>query len=97
MECDKEDCGFDGGDCVTARQGFCNSGCFEDMLGDGVCQEACLTARCENDRGDCESQVCSTGCFPYMVGDGKCQESCHVETCEWDRADCDCLRAVILN
>ena len=55
-----------------------------------MCQEECLSAACENDRGDCESLTCSVGCYPYMQGDGKCQESCKVMACEWDLKDCDC-------
>lgn len=89
-ECNSRTCEYDAGDCVKSTQGFCASGCFEDMLGDGVCQEECLTSACENDRGDCESLACSGHCYPVMLGNGICEESCKVEECQWDWTDCDC-------
>lgn len=62
LECDKEVCGWDWGDC-----GYCASGCKhypgqQIMLGNQFCEEACNTAKCQYDGLDCVSEL-----YPFPV------------------------------
>ena len=83
--CDVKECGFKDGKC-----GYCASGCFQNDLGDGICQEKCNNADCNYDFGDCG---CSPGCaFVYKqsignfsrVGFGyECSLECLVPGCHF--------------
>ena len=65
----------------------CVSGCPWDWIGDGVCDEDCLTEKCYQDDGDCEE--CAPGCPDDWIGDGVCDEVCMTEECWEDDGDCD--------
>ena len=55
--CDTESCAYKDRKC-----GFCASGCFEEELGDGICQPECNNKYCNYDNGDCG---CAPGCSFY--------------------------------
>lgn len=79
---------------------WCGALCGDHMQGDGVCDEACLTAACSYDCGangvcDCtgfdqDGLQCAVGCSQWMIGDGECHSVCDVSGCSNDGGDCLC-------
>ena len=65
----------------------CAPGCPKEWIGDGECDDECLTEACEKDDGDCE---CAPGCLYDQIGDGVCDEDCLTEECWEDDGDCEC-------
>ena len=78
-------------------EGYCNDGCPEWWIGDGICDQACLTDNCLQDEGDCDNSGgggeddgdCNTGCPDYWIGDNYCDAACLTEACQMDGGDCD--------
>ena len=69
---------------------YCSSGCQTSWIGDGECDEACRTAACNWDGGDCAwVDACAVGCPDEWIGDGVCDDSCYNSACRWDGGDCD--------
>ena len=62
--------------------------CAEDLLGNGVCNQACLTEACLDDLGDCAG--CNTECQLTSVGNGICDKQCNkLGLCDKDGGDCE--------
>ena len=84
--------------------GYCASGCYEIMLGDGDCQAVCNNEDCSYDLGDCS---CSPGCGSKFDPDAEvfsftdgCNVDCLVAACLYNYGACTdsfLLRAAILN
>ncbi|MFH1972179.1 MAG: hypothetical protein ABIJ18_01740 [archaeon] len=51
-ECDENECVF-----VSSDNGECASGCPQEWLGDGTCDDVCDNSACNYDDGDCEEEV----------------------------------------
>lgn len=77
---------MDGADC--AGLDFCDTGCLANMVGDGICQDACRTsANCQNDAEDCTG-YCAQDCRTEDIGNAYCDVACFREECSWDNGDC---------
>ncbi|CAG9325853.1 unnamed protein product [Blepharisma stoltei] len=68
----------------------CHSGCFSNLLGNGVCNPECAYPECNFDLGDCKNLACAPGCYMWMIGNSICEEACRVAECNFDNYDCDC-------
>jgi len=66
----------------------CAPGCSVEQLGNGACEEACLTPACRYDFDDCKIAQCSPGCSWGDVGNGLCDTACVNEACLSDMGDC---------
>jgi hypothetical protein len=78
QECDG---GGGGEDCAT--------GCPDDWLGDGYCDDTCNNADCNYDLGDCGGGwECAPGCTKDMLANGSCDGVCNVAECYYDFGDC---------
>lgn len=61
--------------------------CEPAAIGDGICNQECLSLEFFFDLGDCCDLNNST-CFKFMIGDGTCDASCNVDVCAFDGGDC---------
>jgi hypothetical protein len=69
---------------------YCAPGCHNSWIGDGECDDACRTAECNWDGGDCAwVDACAVGCPDEWIGDGVCDDACYNAVCGWDGGDCD--------
>ena len=75
--------GWDADDCSNLK--LCTSLCPEIWIGDGVCDPDCNTAKCLQDKGDCQD-VCI--CPTVWLGDGSCDQMCNTSLCKYDGGDC---------
>jgi hypothetical protein len=64
----------------------CLPDCTPELLGDGICQEACFNLACNFDLNDCG---CSPSCPESLIGNYLCNPECLLSACDWDRGDCD--------
>ena len=97
--CNSLKCKLKGGKC-----GFCASGCFEDMIGNGVCNQECNNKNCNYDLKDCG---CSLGCSLiykddtwYNIEDNVDNQNCFVPACfynVYNSFDPFLLRQIILS
>ena len=78
--CASSNCGFKSGKC-----GDCAVLCYEEMLGDGLCDEECNNYECQYDLMDCG---CAPGCSSVYdegwVWDTSGAEACMVPACEYN-------------
>jgi hypothetical protein len=94
----KEECGWDGGDCETYNTEYpnCNPESIA-TIGDGKCNnfEIQNSIQCGFDGGDC---ILFNARFPnckvaprqaYKVGDGYCHPTYNIEECDFDGGDCN--------
>ena len=75
--------GWDGDDRSEIK--LCTPLCPEIWIGDGVCDPDCNTAKCLQDKGDCQG-VCI--CPNVWLGDGSCDQICNTSLCKYDGGDC---------
>ena len=92
-----DDCGEDGGDCLSFNENF--PGCeapITELVGDGICQNVhpYNTEKCDNDGGDCdEFRSIYPECYVMQtnwIGNGQCQDfrPYNSEACGYDGDDC---------
>ncbi|CAG9325672.1 unnamed protein product [Blepharisma stoltei] len=81
--CNTAECGWELGDC-----GFCNQNCYENMLGNGVCDEECNTSACMYDNNDCG--WCAESCFKEdLYGNlTECKKECDNKECLYGNYKC---------
>eukprot|EP01084_Bolivina_argentea_P025857 48093_1 len=88
--CNKEICGWDGGDCNQLCGDECN---IYESFGNGECNNACNSTECDWDGLDClvidESACESHGCDISWINDDICDKNCNNMDCYFDEGDCD--------
>jgi hypothetical protein len=74
----------------------CSLGCKWSSIGNGICDQSCMTEECSKDYGDCAVSItyniteeCGKGCDWSKLGDGNCDEDCKVDSCHFDYGDCE--------
>ncbi|CAG9323995.1 unnamed protein product [Blepharisma stoltei] len=60
------------------------------MMGNGVCDWACMNYYCQYDGGDCWNSSCSPGCTGYLLTNYICDSACNTPSCYYDNSDCLC-------
>ncbi len=87
-----QDCGFEGGDCITFNLAYplCKGENFtsvEERIGNGVCDEELGIPECKFDGGDC----CPHHIFQNpLFGDGQCNGGIYnTKHCHYDGGDCN--------
>lgn len=92
LNCYTQVCDFDKQVTVPGQPSDCENSChfseacIEEMLGNGVCDEACNSRECGWDLGDCGA--CAKGCLSSMLGNKVCDTVCNVMECVFDHYDC---------
>lgn len=69
---------------------YCDPECSFDMVGDGSCDEVCLTRNCQFDNKDCKNSEIVENCYLVQIGDGVCDQDCNTDEAFWDGWDCAC-------
>ena len=76
---------------------FCDSDAFDSLFcspfdwQNGVCDQACDTATCKFDGGDCNQlcQVYSSNCSSLQLfSNGVCDNQCNTSICDYDKFEC---------
>ncbi|KAK5985677.1 hypothetical protein GCK32_005469 [Trichostrongylus colubriformis] len=99
-ECDRQECGYDGGDCMAQeRDPFIACASAEycaRVFHDGVCDEICDTEWCLFDGFDCvpKAPKCPSGC-EVKARNGFCDEECNREECDFDGGDCEVAARIL--
>lgn len=86
-ECDVPECS-NGLYCQPAKE--CSPGCYLTMIGDGICEDECLTRSCLYDSGDCQDLQIAPDCYLVQIADGICDPACNTDVSYWDGWDCGC-------
>lgn len=68
----------------------CDPGCTYDMVGNGICNEDCLTRNCNFDDSDCVYLQIAKNCYLSQLSDGICDDDCNNDEAFWDGWDCSC-------
>ncbi|KAK6044769.1 EGF-like domain protein, partial [Cooperia oncophora] len=93
-ECDRSECGYDGGDCTVQDTNPFKACTYPDFCSrvfrDGVCDEICNNERCLFDGFDClpKAPKCSKDC-EAKKHNGICDDECNREECDFDGGDCE--------
>ena len=84
--------GVRGSGFTSYKQLECSDGCKNKDVGDGVCNTACLTAKCNYDMGDCCNSTLAESeyeeCQFEQIGNGVCDLACNITECVFDYGDC---------
>ena len=92
-ECNKAECGWDGGDCNQLCAHYHPDCDIQLEFGNGNCSQACNNTYCGYDFNEClpldEFECESYGCNITWLNDDICDLNCFNSACNYDLGDCD--------